>query len=464
MKSAQALRKLGSTDAFLLRLESPDTHMHTGSLLTLKLPHSAPADYMQQLFQLVCSLPHTESPPFCYRLHRGRRWRSPAWERVQSIKLDYHVRRESLPAPGGDSELATLVGRIHSQALDLSRPLWRCYLIEGLAADRFAIYLKMHHALADGGTVVRMISSLLSESPGPFSLDEALARRYAEARAPLPGSGAPTVGKLQVLSQVSRAFAHSARSAWRRDDPELAVPYGGPPSMFGRPIGPDRSYAIQSLSLATLRELGKKTGSTINDLVLVICAGALRSYMLRQDSLPSRAMVTSVPVALQREQENALEGNEVSGVLMALPTHLADVRERLAFTRSAMRKAKEQVLAMPKAAILLYTNLQLLPFMSTQVMGVGARIPPLSNLVISNVPGPRKALYYHGAAVEHMYPASVIFPGQALNITVRGYGDTLNFGIVACPNAVPALHTLAGDVSQAALELGEAFGCAAPQD
>jgi WS/DGAT/MGAT family acyltransferase len=461
MKPGQGVKKLGSTDAFLLRLESSNIHMHTGSLLTLRLPDAAPGDYIEQLFQLISNLPFAESPPFCYRLHKAQRWWAPAWECVRKVDASYHVRSETLPAPGGVSELTSLVGRLHSQPLDISRPLWTCHLINGLADRRFAFYLKMHHALADGGTVVNMVSALLSESPEPFSLDKALARRYAAARPTSPREKSPATGRLAVMGQVGKAIATAIDTGWRKHDPEVAMAYRGPPSIFARPVGPGRAYAIQSLSLSGLRALGKKTGSTINDLVLAICAGALRRYMLRQGLLPDRALVTSVPVALERDEAHALEGNEVSGVLMALPTHLEDVRARLAFTRSAMRKAKEHVLAMPKQAIQMYANLQMLPFAATQIMGVGARIPPLSNLVISNVPGPRKTLYYHGAKVEHMYPASVIFDGQALNITVRGYADTLNFGIVGCPLALPQLHTLADDVAGAAEELASEFGCTA---
>lgn len=464
MKPGQKVKKLGSTDAFLLRLESSNIHMHTGSLLTLRLPDDAPGDYIAQLFQLISKLPFGESPPFCYRLHKARRWWAPAWERVGEVDASYHVRGESLPAPGGVMELTSLVARLHSQPMDISRPLWSCHLIDGLADRRFAIYLKMHHALADGGTVVKMISALLSESPEPFSLDDALARRYTAARPAPSREISPATGRIAVMWQVGKTIASAINSGWRRHDPEVALAYRGPPSLFARPIGPGRAYAIQSLSLSGLRALGKKTDSTINDLVLAICAGAVRRYMMRQDMLPDQALVTSVPVALERDEAHALEGNEVSGVLIALPTHLEDARARLAFTRSAMRKAKEQVLAMPKSAIQLYANLQMLPFAATQMMGIGARIPPLSNLVISNVPGPRKILYYHGAEVEHMYPASVIFDGQALNITVRGYADTLNFGIVGCPLALPQLDTLADDVAAAAEELASEFGPAVAED
>jgi WS/DGAT/MGAT family acyltransferase len=461
MKRERAVRKLGSTDAFLLRLESPKIHMHTGSLLILRPPDSAPADYIEQMFQLVCGLPFGESVPFCYRLRKAQRWWSPAWERVQEVETSYHLRRESLPTPGGVRELTALVGRLHSQPLDLFRPLWTCHLIDSLAEGRFAFYLKMHHALADGGTVVKLISALLSESPEPFSLDKALASRYAAAQSGPPPRATPRAGgKLAVMGQLGKAVA-SAITSDRRRGPEVARAYRGPASLFGRAIGPDRAYVIQSLSISGLRALGKKTDATINDLVLAICAGALRRYMLRHGLLPERALVTSVPVALERDEAHALEGNEVSGVLMALPTHLEDVGARLAFTRTSMRRAKEHVLAMAKPAIKLHGNLQLLPFAITQMMGVGARIPPLSNVVISNVPGPRNTLYYNGAEVEHMYPASVIFDGQALNITVRGYADTLNFGIVGCPVALPRLYTLADDVADAAEELAKVSAGAA---
>lgn len=445
------LKPLNAMDAYLIRLESPVTHMHTASLLTLRRPEGAGPGYVQELFQLLLSLPFAATSPFCYRLYRGRRWRKPSWEVLDEIDIAYHLRLEVLPAPGGRDELTALIGQLHSIPLDISQPLWQCCLIDGLADGRFAIYLKMHHALADGGTVVRLITSFLSEEPVPFSLELAQERRKqvfgASAPPAVPTDSGP--GKFAALRMAASVLAAQYKAAMRRDDLEIVAPYATPATPFDCPLGPDRNYALQSISLSRLRELHDRAGATINDLVLASCAAALRRYLLEIDALPDRPLVTSVAVALEREEGHTEEGNEIAGVYMALPTHLEDDGERLAFVHSSMAKAKKMLLSQPKAAIQMYLQLTSLPFATTQMIGLGTLVRPYSNVTISNVPGPRETLYFHGALVEHMYPASVIFNRQALNITVRGCTDYLNIGVVACSKAVPDLQQLTDYIVEA---------------
>ncbi len=457
VQAKQRLKPLNAMDAYLVRLESPITHMHTASLLTLRRPESAGPEYVQVLFQLLLSLPFGATPPFCYRLYRGRRWRKPRWEVLDEVDIRYHLRSERLPAPGGRDELTALIGRLHSIPLDIEHPLWQCYLIDGLADGRFAIYLKMHHALADGGTVVRLITSFLSEEPVPFTLELAHERRKhvfgASAPPAVPTASGP--GKFAALRMAASILTAQYKAAKRGDDPEIVAPYVTPSTPFDCPLGPDRNYALQSISLSRLRELHDRAGATINDLVLASCAAALRRYLLDIHALPDRPLVTSVAVALEREEGHTDEGNEIAGVYMALPTHLEDDRARLAFVHSSMAKAKKMLLSQPKAAIQMYLQLTSLPFALSQMSGLGTLAPPYSNVTISNVPGPRETLYFHGALVEHMYPCSVIFNRQALNITVRGCTDYLNIGLVACSKAVPDLQRLADYIVEA-LEAMEA--------
>jgi diacylglycerol O-acyltransferase / wax synthase len=455
MAAKPKLKPLSPMDAYLVRLETPNTHMHTASLLVLRRPDNAAPDFVRKLYEQLVALPFAQTPPFFYRLYRGRRWRKPAWEVVDSLDTAYHLRFSSLPSPGDRGELTGLVQQLHSEPLDFSRPLWQCHMIDGLADNCFAFYLKMHHALADGGTVVRLITTFLSEQPEPFSLELAQQRHQA-----VFGVSSPTASKIEIgkVKAMRLAFATLLRQLRTRDDPEIVTPYVAPVTPFDCPLGPDRTYALQSIGLGRLSALRKKSGATINDLVLAACADALRRYLHEVDALPERPLVVSVAVALEREEGHVGEGNEVAGVYIALPTHLEDGRERIAFVHSSMNKAKEAVLGMPKAAIEAYLRLTSIPFATSQMLGLGTLFPPYSNVTISNVPGPREKLYFHGARVEHMYPASVIFNRQALNITVRGCTDDLNIGVVACSKAVPDLQRLTDYIVDAVAQLETEFG------
>jgi WS/DGAT/MGAT family acyltransferase len=452
------LKPLSPMDAYLVRLETPNTHMHTASLLVLRRPGNAGPDFVRKLYEQLTVLPFGQTPPFFYRLYRDRRWRKPAWEVVDELDMAYHLRFSSLPSPGDRKALTGLVQQLHSAPLDFSLPLWQCHMIDGLADDCFAFYLKMHHALADGGTVVRLISTFLSEQPEPFSLQLAEQRHKA-----VFGTAAPTaVTKTEISTGKAMRMAFSTllrqlRTTLRHDDPEIVTPYVAPTTPFDCPLGPDRSYALQSIKLDRLGALRKASGATVNDLVLAACAAALRRYLLEVGALPRRPLVASVAVALEREEGHIGEGNEVAGVYIALPTHLEHGRERIAFVHSSMNKAKAAVLTMPKAAIEAYLRLTSIPFAVSQMVGLGSLFPPYSNVTISNVPGPREKLYFHGARVEHMYPASVIFNRQALNITVRGCTDDLNIGVVACRKAVPDLQRLTDYIVEAVDHLEHEF-------
>jgi WS/DGAT/MGAT family acyltransferase len=462
MAEKPKLKPLSPMDAYLVRLETPNTHMHTASLLVLRRPDNAEPDFVRKLHEQLVALPFAQTPPFFYRLYRGRRWRKPAWEIVDELDVDYHLRFSSLPSPGHRKELTGLVEQLHSTPLDFSRPLWQCHIIDGLADDCFAFYLKMHHALADGGTVVRLITTFLSEKPEPFSLELAQQRHKAVFGAAAPTALTKTnIGAGKAMKMAFATLLSQLRTTLRHDDPEIVTPYVAPTTPFDCPLGPDRAFALQSIRLGRLSALRRVSGATVNDLVLAACADALRRYLLEVDALPRRPLVVSVAVALEREEGHIGEGNEVAGVYIALPTHLAEARERIAFVHSSMNKAKAAILTMPKAAIEAYLRLTSIPFAISQMVGLGTLFPPYSNVTISNVPGPREKLYFHGARVEHMYPASVIFNRQALNITVRGCTDDLNIGVVACSRAVPDLQRLTDYIVEAVDHLEQEFGLSA---
>jgi diacylglycerol O-acyltransferase len=308
-----------------------------------------------------------------------------------------------------------------------------------------------------------MLTSFLSDVPEPFSVERALLkrRRLRETAAPAAPAGKEE-RKGRAVVMALRALWMQLRGAAHSRGDERVMPYRTPPTPFRRATGPDRGYAVLSLPLARLRALRDRSGATINDIVLEISAAALRQYLAERDALPAQPLVASVPVALERGAGDVDAGNELSAINVALPTHLDDPAERLGFIRRSMYEGKRFLFSMPKAAIDAYTSLVLMPFAVSQMLGFGERIRPYWNVVVSNVPGPRETLYLHGSRLEYMYPCSVVFHGHALNITARGCGDQLNFGLVVCRDAVPDVQRIADHIAAAFERLDAAYAAGDP--
>ena len=462
--------KLNVLDGSWLLIESPRTPMHVAGLQVFKLPKDAPANFMRELFAWFRGFAVT-APPFNYRLQQSRLAKlSPAWETIgeKDLDMDYHVRHSALPAPGGERELGVLISRLHSIPLDMSRPLWECHVIEGLENNRFALYMKAHHSLLDGMAAVKITQSTLSESPDAKNMPPPWARKI-EPRAPRTDRVA--VSPLnQLLAQLSAQFktvpgvykslSQLASAAMQKSDTALVAPYTAPKCVLNGPIGGARRFATQSYAFSRIRALCDETGGTVNDIVLAVCAGGLRRYLSEMNELPDKPLIANLPVSVRpKDDENA--GNAISTMLVSLATDVVDVKERLEAIRASTQKGKEHLQAMPRAAINNYTMLMMAPFMLGQITGFGARANrPMFNVVISNVPGPKKRLYLNGAEMEALYPVSLIFNGQALNITVFTYADVLNFSYTADRASLPHVQRLAVYTGEALAEMESVFGLA----
>ena len=454
---------LSAIDAAFVHMESARTPMHVGGLLTFRLPDDAGAHYLRDLFAFMRSQPVTAAP-FCYRLRRGPLSHlAPAWETVDALDIDYHLRHSALPHPGGERELGVLVARLHSHPMDMSRPLWECHLIEGLENRRFALYLKAHHAALDGMAALRMIKNWLSTDPsarnpaGPWAMPATRTRTADASSGSSDGMLRQWLGLAREQTRALRELAAALRRMTRRsENPEggLLSAFATPRSLFNAPVTPHRRLATQLLELRRFKALSAATGATINDLALAICGAAMRRYLLDLDALPDKSLIASIPVGLSRAEDRS--GNAVAGFVCPLGTDIDDPLERLRRIHAITQRTKQQLGDLSAHALSQFTLLGMSPLLLGQMTGTLATLPPIFNVIVSNVVGARDKLYFRGAELEAMYPVSVLFDGYALNITIVGYADRLAMGFTGCRNTVPSLQRLAVYTGEALTELEQA--------
>lgn len=457
-------QRLNPLDAAWVLTESRATPNHVGGLLTFALPEGAPREYLRALMHAFRGERRIVAP-WNRRLSGGSALSLlPAWIEDDAIDLEYHVRHAALPWPGGERELGELVGRLHSTPIDLRRPPWECTIIEGLDGDRFALFIKMHHALIDGVSGMKLlVRSMASDRANSLSLPPFWAAgegRRASHRTPAQaGSVAAVVESLRAqaksLPALGTAFARLVQRIGAGGD-GLALPFDAPRSILNGRVREKRRFATQQFAIERLRALATAGGATLNDIVLAICAGALRRLLAERDALPAQSLTAGVPVSL-RPHDDAGSGNAISFIVATLGTDLADPLERLAAIKASVRHAKAHLQNLPRAALMPYTALLMAPTVLTLLAGIGGRTRPMFNLTISNVPGPDQPLYFRGARLLAIYPASIVTHGQALNITCESCAGQMNFGYTGCHSSVPGLQKLAPYSAEALRELEQAL-------
>ena len=441
------MAKLSAQDTLFLALETPEAPMHIGLLMTCRLPSGASADYMQELYARLAGST-VESEPFNLRLiQEGRLGKySPSWERARQVDLEYHLRHVALPWPGGERELGLAVSYLHSTPLERSRPLWEFTLIEGLQPDRFALYLKIHHALGDGVGLLGRIAGGLAQSPHGVSVPPWSAPQAAKARVRALRSADEDWQRF--FGEMLRTMAGKGKRPQRGP----LIPRGPGCVLNGDTTG-RRRVATQQLSLARFKAIARAADATVNDVVLTVCSGALRAYLAKFDRVPKETLLASVPVALPRADGDTI-GTAVASIHTAIATNLRDPRRRLLAIRESMRSAKEEFRIMP---VSLHKTINSIGMQAMMLMPKRRNPDPrraaFTNLTISNVPGPKQPLYFRGAEIDGMYPLSVLAGDQRLNITVLSYNGQLHFGLVACPDTLPSVQHIAVQLPVALREL-----------
>ena len=376
------------------------------------------------------------------------------------VDVDYHLRRSGLPRPGRVRDLLELTSRMHGTLLDRHRPLWEAYLIEGLHDGRFAVYTKIHHSLIDGVSAQRLMIRTLSSDP-----DDRVVRvpwTLAPRRRPsTPSSQASLIRTVGAVATGVAAVAPSTISLARSAlfEQQLTLPFRAPRTMFNVPIGGARRCAAQSWKLDRIRSVKEAApGATINDVVLAMCAGALRAYLDEQHALPETPLVAMVPVSLRGEHEQDAGGNMVGTILCNLATDVVDPMKRLGTISVSMRDNKRVFSELPRAQALALSGFLVAGLGLSLVPGFVSSAPPPFNIVISNVPGAREPMYWKGARLDGNYPLSIALDGQALNITLTNNADNLDFGLVGCRRSVPHLQRLLSHLEDSLAALERAAG------
>tara|TARA_Y100001933_G_scaffold117806_1_gene117736 strand:- start:677 stop:2185 length:1509 start_codon:yes stop_codon:yes gene_type:complete len=461
--------KLAGLDAGFLYNETPRSPQHIASVQVLELPDGVDtARFVADLKQLLLDRIHLVSY-FTNKLQFVPfQLDHPVWVRDADFDIDRHVLQAEVASPGGRAEFEAKIAELHAQPLDRSKPLWELWVLTGLEGGRIAYYNRVHHACLDGVSGQAAIEAIMDVTPEPRTVAPPPAdfwRRPSRFDALSLLSGAfENLAKFQVR-QASAVLGHAetARRLWQRAVDGTrglgAVVEGAPVTRFNRAVDRDRTFVTGELPLADVRRIGKATGTSVNDVFLAICAGALRRYLARRADLPERALIAGCPVSL-RKPGDTTSNNQVTMMLVSLATEEADPVKRLLKIGRSSIQAKGFVsdvsgsydadVALPGMPALFSGAMRWME--GSDIVDVAPpRLP--CNVLVSNVPGPRAQLYSLGAKVLTHYPVSIPAHGQGLNITVQSYAGQMYFGVTACARALPDGDVLRNDLLAAFLEL-----------
>jgi diacylglycerol O-acyltransferase / wax synthase len=470
------LQQLAQTDASFLYMETAETPMHVGSLYLYELPPGYHGDFYEDFKAWLAGRIHL-FPIFTRKLVQlPFDIDAPVWVEDDNIDLDYHVRRHTVPKPGRFDQLEELAGRLHSNFLDRSRPLWEIYIIDGLADGRVAEFTKFHHAGFDGSAAMALIQQLYDTTPVPRPVPPPTAHKKEEADLlNLMGLlfASPVRQYLRAMRGMPDLFKVWSKMALPDPETLRLVPPELPPlaplTRLNVAITSQRSYAARTVSLKEVKQVAKANGVTVNDVVLAICSGALRRYLRGKKDLPADPLTAFVPISV-REAGNLQMSIQTIGMICSLATDVADPVKRLRAIHDSAQKAK-YLTDMIKPALLGMSLPWGTPFLAYGFMNIlghyrlTERMRPLANLAISNMISSPMPLYLAGAKLVANYPISIPTHGSALNITVQSYCDNLDIGLTACRQTVPDVRKLGDYAVNALAELKAAtFGYVTAQE
>ena len=470
------LDRLSTIDASFLHQEREASHMHVGGVVIFEGPPPEHRELVDHLTARMGSVPRYRQkltePPF----ELGR----PFWIDDPSFNLNYHLRSTGLPAPGSLDQLRALVGRIFSQRLDRSKPLWELWVVQGLEGDRFALISKTHHAMVDGVAGVDLSTVLFDMAPVPQQGDDGDGAERSDGSDWVPEPEPSTAGLIgEAVKDAVRAPAGLAgRALGALTSPGAAVGsvrealeglgevvWAGlnpaPDVPLNVPIGPHRRLWWVQRSLEDFKKIKNSLGGTVNDVVLAVVAGALGRWLrtrgVRVEGLELRALV---PMSIRAEEDQGVMGNRIAAMRGPLPVYARDPVERLRIVRESMAGVKDSKQALGAEVI---AGLE--RFAPPTLLAQASRInfsTRLFNLIVTNVPGPQFPLYLLGREMLEMVPVAFLPEEHALAIAIMSYNGKIDFGLLGDYDGMPDLDRFAELLEESLDELLEAAAAAAP--
>lgn len=433
------MRPLHPIDLIFLSLEKRQQPMHVGGLFLFQIPDNASPTFIQDLVADIRTSKLKPIPPFNNHLNGF------LWDEDDEFDLDHHFRHIALPAPGRIRELLVYISQEHSTLIDRAKPLWSCHIIEGIEGNRFAMYFKIHHAMVDGVAGMRLVEKSLSKDPNAKSIvplwcvEGKRHKRLTEPQSSKIKNIFNSIkGQVAAAPKVTQELFKTIFTEMGKN-PDYVSSFQAPTSLLNQRVSSSRRFAAQSFDLVRFREISKALNVTINDIVLAVCSGALREYLISQSALPKKPLIAMVPASVRDDSSDM--SNRITMILANLGTHKEEALERLEIIVRSVRNAKQRFRRMTPNQILNYSALVYGAAGFNMLSGFMPKHQAF-NIVISNVPGPTEELYWNGAKLDALYPASIVLDGQALNITMTSYLDKLEVGLTGCRNALPKMQTL----------------------
>ena len=461
------LDRLTAVDASFLTNESATSHMHVGAILIFEGPPPRYVDLVEHVRGRLSQVPRFRQRLVVPPLEAGR----PLWADDVDFNLTYHIRHTALPAPGGEEELRRLAGRVFSQQLDRSKPLWEMWLAQGLEHDRFAILTKTHHAMVDGisGVDIGTVLFDLEPVPEPVAIEDSWVPRPSPSTAELVGRGAIdlAVAPVKLAERAVEAVLHPESAAKRVVEAlegvsEVVGAFADPaPDVpLNQPIGPHRRFVWARSELATFKRIKDALGGTVNDVVLAVVTGALRGWLhergIRTEGLELRALV---PVSIRAEDEHGQLGNRIAAMRGPLPVYVEDPVRRLRVVSEEMEGLKRSKQALGAEVISRFND-----FAPPTLLAQAARInfsTRLFNLIVTNVPGPQIPLYVLGRELEEVFPVAFLPQNHALAVAIMSYNGRIGFGLLADYDSMEDAEAIGRGIGESLAELEAAAAAAA---
>ncbi|OBF45786.1 diacylglycerol O-acyltransferase [Mycobacterium sp. 852002-50816_SCH5313054-b] len=454
------MERLSGLDAFFLYLETPTQPLNVCCIVELDTS-AMPGGYTYGRLRAAMAKRVAAMPEFRMKLADSQlNLDHPVWVDDEDFQLRRHLRRVGVPAPGGRQELADICGYIAGLPLDRDRPLWEMWVLEGGArAGAVAVLLKVHHAVVDGVAGANLLAQLCTlEADAPPPKPTRGAGRGNALHIAASGLLGFAMRPLRLATVVPATMLTLVQTALRaRDGRTMAAPFSAPPTPFNGAVSGLRNIAFSQLDMRDVKRVKERFGVTVNDVVVALCAGVLRRFLLDRGELPEHPLVATVPVSV-RDTSHRPGRNQTTWMFCRVESQIGDPAERIRTIAAGNAAAKDHTAAMGPTLLHDWTQFGG-PTMFGAAMRILPRIPishsPAYNLILSNVPGPQAQLYFLGCHVDTMYPMGPIIGSAGLNITVMSLGGELGIGIIGCPDLLPDLWDIADAFPDALKELLE---------